>query len=151
MYKLFFGCSCSEFDFIGDSRLDSTRVLVSQFVVGTFVELWLNQNEYTETPKTLPYVPPTPAQLQCLKQLMKHLVGLDLRTALVQQPSSVGGVGVSSGRVPGPGASLGLQVKEQLQMAVFAYHIIQKGLYGFLRLALKCGEMDEFFNSVCIF
>ncbi|KAJ3127604.1 hypothetical protein HK100_009665, partial [Physocladia obscura] len=70
----------------------ANKIAISQFFIEILVDLWLSQNDYIDVARNGgKYIIPTAIQLQCIKILVGHISGLDLKNIFVQQQQNMHG------------------------------------------------------------
>ncbi|KAJ3406220.1 hypothetical protein HDV05_006118 [Chytridiales sp. JEL 0842] len=139
----------SELDFLLPSSYTTSdasnpRIAISTFVLQTFSELWLNQNTIplpisTQSSTSNPYIPPTPAQILCVRFLIQHLMLLDPKSLYsVPTPPAFGS---QHYRSPGTNShntlNAGASNKEHLQLTHLLSQTLQKSLFPFLYTSLQ--------------
>ncbi|KAI8609415.1 hypothetical protein BC830DRAFT_1150636 [Chytriomyces sp. MP71] len=113
-----------------------TRISVSQFVLSLFTELWLCQNDYTETVfNEAKFSRPHTIQLQSIHILVSHITSLNLKSVFLQANPAM-----HTPRTHAPFS------RAYADLVATSYATLQKPLYTFLRLGFKFGELSEGFG-----
>ncbi|KAF9940078.1 sphingomyelin phosphodiesterase 4, neutral membrane (neutral sphingomyelinase-3) [Modicella reniformis] len=116
-----------------------TQLSISEFFIGTIVELWLGQNDKTVDNRTVRYVQPGSDIADCITTLISHLLAHDI------SPYVLGGDLVPSHVTDSTGKSVhnlaGIARRS-------AYQYIRPQLYTFLRMGLQFWPLDDAFPSL---
>ncbi|KAG0327415.1 sphingomyelin phosphodiesterase 4, neutral membrane (neutral sphingomyelinase-3) [Podila humilis] len=102
-----------------------TQLAITEFFIGTAVELWLGQNDPNVNNVTIRYIQPGGSMSICVNELVSHLLSYDIsqyRHGGEVAPSHVAAVARRS-----------------------AYQVLRPKLYTFLRAGLKFWPLDETF------
>ncbi|KAJ3328804.1 sphingomyelin phosphodiesterase 4, neutral membrane (neutral sphingomyelinase-3) [Blyttiomyces sp. JEL0837] len=136
--NLFFRPSMSfrEFDVLGDRR-ENPRLAISQFAIGIFVDLWLNQVKFVSDGNQQKPVIEQLSQglMNCILILVSHFGAMDMRS--LQYNAS-----------PAAQRELTGFAKDQYTIAVMYHMTLQKPLYNFLAITLKSWEANENYKQL---
>ncbi|KAG0197480.1 sphingomyelin phosphodiesterase 4, neutral membrane (neutral sphingomyelinase-3) [Mortierella sp. GBA30] len=113
-----------------------TQLSISEFFIGTLVELWLGQNEKGVDNRTIRYVQPGEDVAACVRELISHLYTRDVSQYVLGgdlMPTQV--LDFSGKLVPN---LVGMARRS-------AYQYFRPQLYTFLQLALKFWPLDDTF------
>ncbi|KAF8930555.1 sphingomyelin phosphodiesterase 4, neutral membrane (neutral sphingomyelinase-3) [Dissophora ornata] len=116
-----------------------TQLSISEFFIGTLVELWLGQNDKTVDNRTIRYVQPGADIADCVSALISHLYAHDI------SPYALGGDLVPSHIVDSTGKSV-LNLAGMARRS--AYQYIRPQLYTFLQAGLRFWPLDDTFPSL---
>ncbi|CAO3573652.1 unnamed protein product [Mortierella alpina] len=113
-----------------------TQLSISEFFIGTLVELWLGQNDKGVDNRTIRYIQPGEDVAVCVRDLISHLYASDISQYVLGGDSVPSQVPDTSGKlVPN---LVGLARRS-------AYQCLRPQLYTFLQLGLKYWPLDESF------
>ncbi|KAG0262943.1 sphingomyelin phosphodiesterase 4, neutral membrane (neutral sphingomyelinase-3) [Mortierella polycephala] len=116
-----------------------TKLSISEFFIGTLVELWLGQNDRSVDNRTIRYIQPGADIAECVHYLISHLAKDDLSQYIL------GGDLVRSHGEVGQGKNATNVVGMARRSA---YQYIHPQLYTFLQLGLKFWTLDDTFRSL---
>ncbi|KAF9361239.1 sphingomyelin phosphodiesterase 4, neutral membrane (neutral sphingomyelinase-3) [Mortierella sp. NVP85] len=116
-----------------------TQLSISEFFIGTIVELWLGQNDRTVDNRAIRYVQPGSDIADCMTTLISHLFAHDI------SPYVLGGDLVPS-HVTDPSGKSVLNLAGMARRS--AYQYIRPQLYTFLELGLQFWPLDDAFPSL---
>ncbi|KAG0239025.1 sphingomyelin phosphodiesterase 4, neutral membrane (neutral sphingomyelinase-3) [Mortierella sp. GBA43] len=116
-----------------------TQLSISEFFIGTIVELWLGQNDKAVDNRTVRYVQPGSDIADCITTLITHLFAHDI------SPYVLGGDLVPSHVTDTTGKSV-LNLGGMARRS--AYQYIRPQLYTFLKMGLQFWPLDDAFPSL---
>ncbi|KAG0016439.1 sphingomyelin phosphodiesterase 4, neutral membrane (neutral sphingomyelinase-3) [Entomortierella chlamydospora] len=116
-----------------------TQLSISEFFIGTLVELWLGQNDKAVDNRTIRYVQPGADIAECISVLVSHLHAHDASAYVL------GGDLVPSHIIDSTGKSV-LNLAGMARRS--AYQYIRPQLYTFLQLGLQFWPLDNTFPSL---
>ncbi|KAF8976861.1 sphingomyelin phosphodiesterase 4, neutral membrane (neutral sphingomyelinase-3) [Entomortierella lignicola] len=116
-----------------------TQLSISEFFIGTLVELWLGQNDKSVDNRTIRYVQPGADIAECISVLVSHLYAHDASAYVL------GGDLVPSHIIDSTGKSV-LNLAGMARRS--AYQYIRPQLYTFLQLGLQFWPLDNTFPSL---
>ncbi|KAI1318054.1 sphingomyelin phosphodiesterase 4, neutral membrane (neutral sphingomyelinase-3) [Mortierella claussenii] len=112
------------------------QLSISEFFMGTLVELWLGQNDKSVDNRTIRYVQPGADVAECITVLISHLYAHDASSY------ALGGDSVPNHVVDATGKSV-LNLAGMARRS--AYQYIRPQLYTFLKLGLQFWPLDNTF------
>ncbi|KAG0309669.1 hypothetical protein BGZ98_009989 [Dissophora globulifera] len=115
-----------------------TQLAISEFFIGTIVELWLGQNDKNVDNRTIKYVQPGGDITDCVGKLISHLFDHDISSYVL------GGDMVPSHTTDATGKSV-LNLPGMARRS--AYQYIRPQLYTFLRVGLQHWPLDDTFPN----
>ncbi|KAF9906273.1 hypothetical protein BX616_000774 [Lobosporangium transversale] len=118
---------------------NQTQLSLSEFFIGTLVELWLGQNDKNADNRTIRYVQPGADIAECITVLISHLYAHDV------SPYVLGGDLMPSHVIDSTGKSV-LNLAGMARRSTYQY--LRPQLFTFLKLGLQFWPLDNTFPSL---